>query len=500
MNMAVVYSRACSGIKSPLVSVEVHLSRGLPSMTIVGLPATAVKESKDRVRSALVNSGFDFPLRRITINLAPADLPKQGGRFDLPIALGILAASQQLPNDLLSQCEFIGELALSGQLRAVQAVLPFVIAAQQHQRHCIIPADNAQEASYVEHQHAFSAPHLLDVVAHLQQKNTLNIIPNPPRHNDPRQLPDIADVQAQLQARRALEIAAAGGHNLMMIGPPGVGKSMLASRLPGLLPPLENQQRLDVGSLHCLHHQGLAAEQWQHPPFRSPHHSISTAALIGGGNPPCPGEISLAHHGVLFLDELPEFQRSAKEALREPLETGQVCIARAKHSLQFPARFQLIAAMNPCPCGYADDKSGQCQCAHEQIKRYQARVSGPLLDRIDIKIRLHPVDHHLLIQPKKQENSQTVRERICKARDFQIQRQGTINTRLNTEELQQHLQLSEDAKKLWIQQSQRRISARAMVKLLKVARTIADLQHSNSIKKHHITESMAITSNHFFDL
>ena len=488
-DMAVAYSRASTGIHAPLVSVEVHLTRGLPRMTIVGLPATAVKESKDRVQSAIINSGFDFPLRKITINLAPADLPKQGGRFDLPIALGILAASKQLDADHLKHFECIGELALSGEIRPATGVLSFVIGSKLEKKHCIIPMLCANDAHYAKHEDCYGASHLTEVVRHIQKIQTLTKIQAHTQTLTPVQLPDMADVQGQAQARRALEIAASGGHNLLMIGPPGVGKSMLASRLPSIIPPIAPHESLTIGQIHSLHQHGLTPEHWQHPPFRSPHHSISTAALIGGGNPPTPGEISLAHHGILFLDEFNEFQRSAKEALREPLETGMIHISRAKHSSAFPANFQLIAAINPCPCGYFNDLSGRCHCTSEQIRKHHAKISGPLLDRIDIKIRLHRLNHQLLLQPKGQENSATIRKRTTLAREKQIERQQMSNASLGSTELKMHLHLSQEATQYWLKVSQEHASPRALIKWLKIARTIADLEGSVSTERTHLIEA-----------
>lgn len=488
-DMAVAYSRASTGIHAPLVSVEVHLTRGLPRMTMVGLPATAVKESKDRVQSAIINSGFDFPLRKITINLAPADLPKQGGRFDLPIALGILAASKQLSAEYLKNFECIGELALSGEIRPATGVLSFVIGAKLEKKHCIIPMLCANDAHYAKHEHCYGASHLSEVVGHIQKIHTLTKIIPQNQAMPTIKRPDMADVQGQPQARRALEIAASGGHNLLMIGPPGVGKSMLASRLPSIIPPIEPDQSLTIGQIHSLHQHGLSPEHWQHPPFRSPHHSISTAALIGGGNPPTPGEISLAHHGILFLDEFNEFQRSAKEALREPLETGVIHISRAKHSSAFPANFQLIAAINPCPCGYFNDSSGRCHCTSEQIRKHHAKISGPLLDRIDIKIRLHRINHQLLIQPKSQEKSAVIRERTTMARQRQIKRQQMTNASLGSAELKAHLNLSQAATKYWLKVSQENASPRALIKWLKIARTIADLENSSTTECNHLIEA-----------
>jgi magnesium chelatase family protein len=405
MSLATVFSRAQCGLEAPLVSVEVHLANGLPSLSIVGLPEAAVKESKDRVRAALTNCGFEFPSdRRITVNLAPADLPKEGGRFDLAIALGILAASGQVPRDTLAGYELLGELSLGGELRPVHGVLPAVLQAREAGRALILPEANGAEAALVRGAACLTAPHLLSVCGafngHDGQSLKQPVITA--QRQDAAHPPDLAEVRGQAQARRALEVAAAGGHSLLMIGPPGSGKSMLAARLPGILPPLTEAEALEVAAIASISPQGFdPARHWGRRPVRAPHHTASGIALVGGGSLPRPGEITLAHHGVLFLDELPEFSRAVLEVLREPLETGRITISRAARQAEFPARFQLVAAMNPCPCGWLGDPSGRCRCSAEQVQRYRARISGPLLDRIDLHVQVvyrsapcsHPIPH-----------------------------------------------------------------------------------------------------------
>lgn len=385
MSLAIVHSRAQVGVEAPCVSVEAHLANGLPSLTLVGLPETAVRESKDRVRSALLNAGFDFPARRITLNLAPADLPKDGGRFDLAIALGILAASGQLPGTALDGLECLGELALSGAIRPVRGVLPAALAARDARRVLVVPKENAEEASLASGLTVFAVDHLLEIAGHLSGQ-----APLPPYQargllRAPFPYPDLAEVQGQAAAKRALLVAAAGAHNLLLSGPPGTGKTLLASRLPGLLPALDEDEALEVAAIHSVASH-VPLRHWPQRPFRQPHHSASAPALVGGGSRPQPGEITLAHQGVLFLDELPEFERKVLEVLREPLESGEIVIARANGRVRFPARFQLVAAMNPCPCGYLGDPSGRCRCTPEQVQRYRGKLSGPLLDRIDLHV------------------------------------------------------------------------------------------------------------------
>jgi len=385
MELSVIFSRAIAGIVAPLVQVETHLSNGLPSFHIVGMPETAVRESKERVRSALINSHFDFPDRRITVNLAPADLPKEGGRFDLPIALGILTASGQLPKSHVSGFEFLGELALDGGLRSIPGVISAARAATADKRKLMVPPDCSETAALVPESTIFSAPDLLTLCAHLNRKQPIE--PEiAPKDIDPGTYPDLSDVAGQSAARRALEIAASGGHNLLFFGPPGTGKTLLASRLPGILPPLTLLEALDGLALRSISGQNGNKAHWCQRPFRNPHHSASSAALVGGGSKPRPGEVSLAHGGVLFLDELPEFTRHTLEMLREPLESGEITLSRALHKVTYPAQFQFVAAMNPCPCGYAGDPDKACRCSTDQIAKYRQRISGPLMERIDMHI------------------------------------------------------------------------------------------------------------------
>lgn len=492
MTLAVTYTRAQKGIDAPLVTVETHISFGVPNFAIVGLAEKAVKESKDRVRSAIINSNFEFPPRRITVNLGPADLPKQGGRYDLPIAIGILAALKQIPLDDLDRYEFAGELALTGELRPIQGTLPIALAmSKDKQRQLIIAHENADEAALPGKVSILPAKHLLDVCQHLHNKQRLT------EHNAP--LPqkavyhfDLADVKGQAYARRSLEIAATGGHSLLMIGPPGTGKTMLAQRLTSILPTLNVEDSLEVAAVYSISHQCFDINKWQHRPFRSPHHTASGVALVGGGNPPKPGEISLAHRGVLFLDELPEFNRKVLETLREPLESGTVTISRAAHSLTFPANFQLITAMNPCPCGHLGNPHEVCQCTSEQVQRYQARLSGPLLDRIDMHIDVPILGKHALLSHQQaSESSEQVRQRVVKARAIQLNRQNTLNSQMpNQMIIQQALQNKEHLVLLENAIDKMKLSPRSFYRILKVARTIADLAHADAIHTEHLTEAL----------
>ena len=479
MSLATVRTRAKLGIEAPLVSVEVHLSNGLPAFHIVGLPETAVKESKDRVRSAIINAHFDFPARRITINLAPAELPKEGTRFDLAIAIGILAASGQVPMELLEQHEFIGELALSGELRPIEALLPSAMACASAGRALVISTGNAKEATLVEELTVLPATHLLEVSAHLHQRESLQQW-QPTITGPIAAVPQLNEVIGQQHAKRALEIAAAGGHHLLLYGPPGTGKTMLASRLPGLLPALDNDEALDVACIYSVANTTDRATHSLCRPFRAPHHSASAAAIVGGGSKPKPGEISLAHCGVLFLDELPEFQRQVLEMLREPLESGEIMISRVASQTRYPARFQLVAAMNPCPCGYLS--TPRCTCTPDQISRYRAKLSGPLMDRIDLQVQVSAIENQQLLdrpaQQKQQqgESNQIIQQRICKARNIQIARQGKINSALSAQQLHQLCPLNKPQRELMDQAINRfALSTRGFYRILKVARTIADL-------------------------
>lgn len=487
MSLAIVHSRARAGIDAPPVTVEVHLSNGLPGLAIVGLPETAVKESKDRVRSALINSHFEFPSRRITINLAPADLPKDGGRFDLPIALGILAASGQLPLTALRTLEFIGELALSGELRGVTACLPAAMACHSAGRQLVVARANGAEVALFDRSQSLVADNLLQVCAHLQGQARLPAAePQPPVPPCTNQ--DLADVRGQPQARRALEIAAAGQHNLLLYGPPGTGKTLLASRLNTLLPPLSAAEALDVALVHSV---AGAPLHWGQRPFRHPHHTASAPALVGGGSQPKPGEISLAHRGVLFLDELPEFARQVLEVLREPIEHGEVRIARAQAQANFPCRFQLIAAMNPCPCGYFGDSRGRCRCTPDQIRRYRGRLSGPLLDRIDMHVPVRAISPDLLRGQSQEESSEQVRERVAQARARALARQGKLNQALSVKELESLCPISETQHRYLAGAMEKLgLSIRAWHRILRVARTLADLDASEALADRHLSEAV----------
>ena len=495
MSLATVHSRAQDGVAAPAVTVEVHLSGGLPGTSIVGLPETAVKEARDRVRVAIQNAQIEYPARRVTVSLAPADLPKDGGRFDLPIALGILAAAGHLPKEALARYEFLGELALSGELRAVTGVLPAALKTVRAGRALIVPRTNAAEAALVSAAEVRGADTLLDVLAFLRGAGDLPegaVAATANTNDEERDYPDLADVRGQAQARRALEIAAAGAHHLLFAGPPGAGKTMLASRLPGILPPLSEAEALESAAVRSVAGQAMDCDKWRMRPFRQPHHTASAVALVGGGSIPRPGEISLAHHGVLFLDELPEFDRRVLEVLREPLESGRVAISRAARQAEFPAAFQLVAAMNPCPCGYAGDPSGRCACTPEAIRRYRARISGPLLDRIDLQVEVPRVPLvELGDAAPPGETSAVVRARVVAARARQMARAGRPNAALNSRELRRDCELRDrDHALLERALDKLGLSARSYHRILRVARTIADLAGADAIAAPHLGEAI----------
>ena len=497
MSLAVLYSRALSGMEAPQVVVEVHLGSGLPSFTIVGLPEAEVKESRDRVRAALLNCRFEFPARRITVNLAPADLPKESGRFDLPIALGILAASKQIPSGKFDDYELAGELALTGELRPIRGALAMTYSASRSGRAFILPLENAAEAALVEEAEVYPAASLLQVCAHFNGHELLKRYVEKPQAATPL-YEDMCEVKGQQHAKRALEIAAAGCHSVLMVGPPGTGKSMLAARFPGILPEMTAEQALESATIQSLASGGFKIEHWKKRPYRAPHHTASAVALVGGGSNPRPGEISLALHGVLFLDELPEFDRKVLEVLREPMESGHITVSRAARQADFPAQFQLIAAMNPCPCGYLGHFSGKCRCTPDQVARYRGKISGPLLDRIDIQIEVPAVPEAELTRQASGEPSSAIKARIEAAYQQQLARQGKPNAQLATQEIDRICVPDAQGLELLKQAINRlSLSARAYHRILKVARSIADLAEAPHIIATYVAE--AVQYRRFFD-
>ncbi len=497
MSLARVYSRALAGIEAPLVTVETHISNGMPGLAIVGLPETAVRESRERVRSAILNANLEFPARRVTVNLAPAELPKVGGRYDLAIALSILVASEQLPAARLIDHEFLGELALGGELRAVSGVLPAAIRSRDSGRKLVVPSANRDEAGIVKGCRSCYADGLGGVLQMLTDGGQLPSCPPAALASDqasqgPAGYPDLADIRGQASAKRALQIAAAGGHNLLLKGPPGTGKTLLAAALPGILPRLDERSALEVAALRSVASTKLDLTGFYLPPLRSPHHTATPPSLVGGGVRALPGEVSLAHHGVLFLDELPEFAGRALEALREPLEARAITISRANHRISYPASFQLVAAMNPCPCGYLGDPSGRCRCTQPRIDAYRQKISGPLLDRFDLLVEVPRLSHQELSQvDNTMDHSAAVRHKVTRCRQRQFERAGVLNSNLRTRDLERFCRLDKSGDRLLRQAMKKlHLSARGFHRVLRLARTLADYQERDSIEEQHLLEAL----------
>lgn len=494
-SLAQIQSYTVVGVKAIPIVVEVHLANGLPAFNTVGLPETAVRESKDRVRSAIVNSGFEFPVKRITVSLSPADIPKNGSGFDLPIAIGILVASRQLQASNHADYELVGELGLDGHLRKVAGILPIALASEQRPRQLILPISNRDEAGLAVNAKSYAADHLLEVCAFLVGAGSLSECQTPSRAIAGFAYPDLIDVKGQQHAKRALEIAAAGNHSMLLIGPPGTGKSMLANRLPGIMPPLTDSEALQAAAICSVANGDFDVKLWRRRPFRNPHHSASSVALVGGGSSPQPGEISLAHKGILFLDELPEFSRPALEQLREPLEAGVINIARASQSVQYPADFLLVAACNPCRCGFLGDGTDRCRCSAASIESYSAKLSGPMLDRIDMHVRLSRVSVKTLQSAPQGDSSDTVKQRVIASRSLQLSRQSCLNSQLSTVEIEQICGLNKELLNFVESVCERlNMSARAYHRILKLARTIADLEHAAMIGKGHVAEALGYRS------